>query len=437
MQLVHEPHPLAHRRPAALDFVAAGLLVAAVVLHVVAMFPTYFVGSGSLASQTDQAALYAVLAASWALALAVGLTGPHRTPVAAAMAVGIAVTELGFRGADLGDAARYGTSTVGAGLWLMDAGWAVGAAAAVISVLAARARHAPRSKAIDVRPIDTVPARVGPEGPSPYEAAGSSGWGEPAAPASDPPNQTTIPDQSDPAAGAPLDDPAVSVPTPDPTVSVPTPDPTVSIPAPDPTGVYSLVVPTTVRATQEPVDEDRHERLAWTMLVVVLSAVVAGSFLPAWDKASAVSTQSGRSVSRTLGNAFVDQPWEQVVGTVAAAAAMLLVPIVCIRLRNKAVGAAAVVGSLLVLLSQLVAAVVQVDLPVPPADFGVSSSQASQLGLQLSLKLTGWFTLDALAAYALFATVMVWATLRVVQENSTGMSPTAPDWRNPAMPSAS
>ncbi|HLI53672.1 MAG TPA: hypothetical protein VKU88_05055, partial [Acidimicrobiales bacterium] len=90
------------------------------------------------------------------------------------------------------------------------------------------------------------------------------------------------------------------------------------------------------------------------------------------------------------------------------------------RLRDRGVAAAASVGSLLVLATQLVAAVVQVDEPVPPAELGVSPAQAGQLGLHISMQLTGWFTLDALAAYALFAAVMIWATLRAAPEESPG-----------------
>ena len=51
------------RRPTALDLSAAVLLLASVVLHVIAMFPRYFgggAGEGSVWSQPDQAALFAV-----------------------------------------------------------------------------------------------------------------------------------------------------------------------------------------------------------------------------------------------------------------------------------------------------------------------------------------------------------------------------------------
>jgi hypothetical protein len=372
MQAATEPSAIDTRRPAALDFLAALLLLATVVLHVVAMVPTYFQGTGSLMSQPDQAALYSVLAAAWALALVIGFTGPHRTPVAAAVALGVAITELGFRVADLGDALRYGTNTVGTGLWLMEAAWVVGAAAAVVAVLAARLRH-------------TVKA---PE-PAPAPAAPDIDW--------------TAPAQAEATPALPLAAAAAEAP-------------------------IGTAIPDT--------DEDPHERAAWTVLVAILAALVAGAFLPAWDHAVALSTATGQSVTKSLGNAF-SGPWQQVVGTVIAAVALFAVPVVAIRLRNKAVGAAVAIGGLLVLASQLVSAVVQVDEAVPPADFGISPTQAHDLGLSLSLKLTGWFTVDALAAYALFAAVLVWATLRLVQDSSPGTLPNAPAPRSEAMSSPS
>jgi hypothetical protein len=350
------------RRPGPLDLAAGVLLLTAVVLHVVAMFPTYFAGSGSLASQSEQAALYSVLAASWALALVFGLTGPHRTPIAAGLAIGIAVTEMGFRVSDTGDAIRYGTGR--AGVWLMLAAWGVGALAAVVALLAARARHSPRPRPaetpVGVWEIDwAAPAPV----PNPY-----TGELEP----------------------APVDEPQ------------PPSEPASASPVPE---------------------EDPHERLAWTLLVVILAVVVAATFLPPWDHGVALNVASGRAVTRNLGNAF-DAAWQEVLGSVLTALALLAVPIIAIRRRNRAAGAALVVGSLLVLGSQFVSAVVQVN--DPSSTFGLTPAQARSLGLELSLKLTGWFTINALAAYALFATVMVWATLRHHHENWPGTAPSAP-----------
>ena len=465
MQTALEPPLAAHRRPAPLELIAAGLLAATVVLHVVAMMPAYFAGTGansSLVSQPDQAALYAVLAASWALALVIGFTGPHRTPVAAALAAGVAAAELGFRVADLGDVFRYGTSTVGAGLWLMEAAWVVGAAAAVLALLAVRRRHgAPRPREATPDPgsaggpadrqIDwTAPTHRSGAAEPPANPYDEPVGGHPFPSEPQPPGNATGPEsrteQQPPGEGA------VPAPDPDPTVTAPVPaggsDATTTLPVGDPTGVWDPAAASAAAASPvgpgEPPaaspapgsgppgsaqpDQDAHERAAWTMLVIVLALLVAGAFLPAWDHAVAYSPVTGQGLTRSLGNAF-SGPWQQVVGTVLAAVAMAAVPIVAIRLRNRAAGAAAVCGALLVLGSQLTAAVIQVDQPVSPAQIGLSNGAAARLGLQLALKLTGWFTVDALAAFALFAAVMVWATLRVDHENSPGSRPNAPDFR--------
>lgn len=371
METAEDVH-VAARRPGALD-VAAGLgLAATVVLHVVAMVPNYFSVNGSLMSQTDQATLYAIVAAAWALALAVGLTGPHRTPVAAGLAVGVAVTELGFRVVDIGLAAS--SNEFAAGVWLMSLAWLVGAVSAGLAVMAARTRHR--------RPPEPI-AGVGPEAEMDVDWAAPGG--AVAGPDGSPTNSTN----------------------------------TTALPA----------------AGGAEVDDD-HERSAWTLLVVILAAVTAGAFLPAWDRIVVTSSVTGQSVSVGQANAFKG-PWQEVIGNVLAAIALLAVPAVAVRLRSKAAGAAAACGALLMLASQLASAVVQVDQPLTAERLGYSSSQVQQLGIVASLKLTGWFTVDTLAAYALFAAIMIWATLRTPQDSSAGAPPSTPDVRSEAMRSAS
>ncbi len=489
--------PLTRERPIPIEIVAGVLLGATVVLHVVAMFPTYFVGQAPLASQTDQAALYAVIAAAWALALAIGASGPERTQAAAALAVGVAVTELGFRVSDLGDAISFGSKTVGAGLWIMTAAWVVGAVAAVVCVLAAAARHRTPLPASSSgfpgglasegdAPATEAPFADGPAGGeveaaptypetsqaqphlagNPYtDLAGTpvgaieaspGGWAasSPAQVSSQPVSgysptlDTAAVPVADTATVPVVDTGAVpvvetgAVPVVD-TSTVPwivsgEPDDTEIETGPEaawvPTeGSAGAGVPPVEGATAEPdlavatktkqkrlrrtrapeSPEEAHERNLWTVLVLVLAVIVAGAFLPAWDRGTATSSVTGQHVVRNLGNAF-SGPWQQVVGTVLAAVALVVVPVIAIRLRNKGVAAALAAGGILVLTSQLVAAVVQVNLPVPPADFGLSAAQVAQLGLVLNMKLTAWFVIDAIAAYLLFAAVMIRATLREI-----------------------
>ncbi len=170
-----------------------------------------------------------------------------------------------------------------------------------------------------------------------------------------------------------------------------------------------------------------------TLLVAALAVITAGAFLPAWDHYVGISTTTGRSITFNLGNAF-QGPWQVVLGTVCAALALAAVPIVAIRLRARAVGAAAVAGSLIVLAGQFAAAVVQVDQVVPASVAGLSPSQANQLGLQLHLELTGWFTFDLIAAFCLFVAAMVLGHAREIdpQAISAATRPIAPDARRAA-----
>jgi hypothetical protein len=380
------------RKPTLTDLIAGLLLVAAVILHVVAMVP-HFVNSGSnsqsLLSQPDQAALYSILAAAWAGVLVVGLLGPKRLEICAAAAVGVAVTELGFRVADLGWYFRYGTSEQGPGLWIMTAAWAVGAAGASMAVLAARRRR-------DPAPVASSPV-----------------------------------DADHPEWTADWPPPPRAVAGPDQTVEVPTVEPT------DPTLVAvvpAVTWPTTSSLSPRSGDtmalasipeEDPTSRSAWTIGVILLALATAGFFLPAWDHYEWVNTSSGRSGGFSLGNAF-SNPWQVTLGNVLCAAALAAVPIAALRLRNRAAGAALAIGGLAVLASQFVSAVMDLDQPTP--------ASIATPGIDFTVRLTAWFTLDVLAAFLLLAAFLVGATLRGAHDNSLRALPNTSDFRGHSIP---
>ena len=312
------------RHPSPLELIAGALLLASVVLHVSAMFPDYlpFASSSSvsIASQPDQAALFALVTAVWAAALGFGLAGPRWVNVAAGVAVGAALGELGFRVSDLGEVFRYGTHVAGSGLWLMTAGWVVGAAGAAAAIVA------------------MIRSRNWVGSPDPPRS-GFNRWG------------------------------AVAV-------------------------------------------------------VGVLSAATAGLFLPAWDHYTGVSAVTGRAISFNLGNAFAE-PWQVVVGNVLSALAIAAVPVgaAAFMWKDRRAGTAATIGVLAMLCAQFLSAVIQVDQAVPPSIAGLSGPQAHQLGLTLSLKLTGWFALDAILALAvLIATVVVAAATTEEHRAAAGAS---------------
>jgi hypothetical protein len=419
-----------HRHPTGLEFLVAAFIAASALLHIIAMFPLYFGGPGeaSIWSQPDQAALYSVLAAGWVVTLVIGLTGPKRLPAAAGMAVGLAVTEFGFRLSDLGQVFRYGTSTAGAGLWLMTVAWVVGALGAGLAVLAVH--RARRTNAAGATP--------GPDRDSsqvagvPIDEAHESDAGPPEGRWA--PDTLTAPTAVGPAddttgladrAGAEDTTGLVDLAGADETAPL---DPTSSF---QPAGAATDPVTDHLWAehlertghlewtghleSAEPADDERGRPSGATIaLVVILAAITAGAFLPAWDHYTGVVTSTGRSVSFNLGNAF-SGPWQVVLGTVLGALAILAVPIVAVTRRNRVVGAALISGCLVVLAAQFAAAVVQVDAAVPSAIVGLTPGRASQLGLQLHLGLTSWFTVDLLIAFALFITAMVVAFSRPVE----------------------
>jgi hypothetical protein len=418
--------------PTVPELVAAALLAASVILHIAALFPQYYGGAsqGSLWSEPDQAAQYLLLAAGWGLALGIALTGPARARLGAALAVGVAATEFGFRLSDLGEVFRSGPGSAAAGLWLMTAAWVVGAAGAVLAVVAVRARSADSPPTAD-RGADLWTT------PRPWPASESATWAAPAGageswqsegvssavPLADDPGPAAFPPETpDPWAEwawqasttQPLALPGSQVarpPGPDATAPLPA-GPVARPPGPDATAPLPAESGTTafpnVALTGTP-----FAGAAPTVLVGLLALATAGAFLPAWDHYAGVATSTGRAVSFNLGDAFTG-PWQVVIGTVLVAAALVVIPLLATRMRSRAAGAALVAGALIVLATQFTAALVQVDHAVPPSLAGLSAAQANQLGLHLRMTLTGWFTFDLLAAFALFVTAMVIGHVREV-----------------------
>jgi hypothetical protein len=454
------------RRLKVFELSAAGLLAGSVILHVVALIPRYYgaAGQGSLWSEPDQAAQYVLLAAGWGLVLAVALSGPARARLAAALAVGLAATEFGFRLSDLGEVFRYGSREAGPGLWLMTAAWVLGAVGAVLLVLLARA------SSTESRPSESDfngsrPAGAAtPDSLRPPAQPGSTdarSWARPAAAAA-----PWSEDGGSPAALVPGGGPSTP-PPPDPasptvplvapgapTVPLAAPEsPTVPLSAPDSEAEWgrrdSSTTPIPLAAVTSSVGStggDATESLAAssggasldggsapdgafgarpTILVALLALATAGAFLPAWDHYTGTATSTGRTVSFNLGNAF-SGPWQIVLGSVFVALVLVAIPILATRMRSRAAGAALVAGALIVLATQFTAAVVQVDHAVPPSIAGLSPAQANQLGLQLHMSLTGWFTFDLLAAFALFVAVMVLAHVREMPSQARSAEPWSP-----------
>jgi hypothetical protein len=303
---------------------ARALILACIVLHLVAMTQTYFQGEGTLGSQPDQVVLYSVLAAGWVAVFVISLLGRDRLAISAALAVGLAATELGFRVSDLGSAISAGISEAGSGLWMITVAWVLAALGTVLLVVAAR---------------------------SPLGALSGS--------------------------------------------------------------------------AREPAD-GRYDRTAgWITGVGVLGLATGALYLPPWDHYVLTATVSGEIRKVNLGNGL-SGPWSVVLGNLIVAGAVFVAALVAILVRQRRVGAALVVGSLVAIGSQMASAVVQVDQPVSPAAVGLSAGTARELGVVINVSLTSWFALDALSALVLLATVTIWAVARVVRAGTSADSAVPP-----------
>ena len=132
----------------------------------------------------------------------------------------------------------------------------------------------------------------------------------------------------------------------------------------------------------------RESALAFALTAfAALGAAIA--FAPSWDSFT-LSTPAGIDATVTQGNAFANPAWV-IVGDVAVMAVLVTVVVVAALWQPAKLGAAMLAGATIPLLGQAVSAVVQIQTPASPAQFGISSSEAQQAGLTISSGLTPAF----------------------------------------------
>jgi len=124
-------------------------------------------------------------------------------------------------------------------------------------------------------------------------------------------------------------------------------------------------------------------------MLVVAGLGTAAAFAPAWDSFT-LRTAAGQSQSLTAGNAF-SNPGLAIVGDVAVMAALAAVVIVAALWRPVRHGAVLLAGAFIPMAAQAVSAIVQASGTASPTQFGISSAQASQIGLTISSGLTPAF----------------------------------------------
>ena len=126
----------AARSGTAARIMAAALLGAGVILGIAGLFPAY-IGTPSLAQQSDQLTPHAIYLAVWAASAVLILLGGARLRLGALLSLGLSAVTFGLFFADAGTAiSTAGSPGGGAGLVLSLIGWVVCAAGTVVAFLA-------------------------------------------------------------------------------------------------------------------------------------------------------------------------------------------------------------------------------------------------------------------------------------------------------------
>jgi len=134
------PKPRPAARPgvsgSAVALTGAGLLGLGVLLGLIGLFPGY-IGSQSLASQTDQLVPHVLYLATWAASAGLIASGGARARIGALLATGLSAVTFGLFFADLGQVISGGASLLGAGLVLSLLGWLACAAGSALALVGA------------------------------------------------------------------------------------------------------------------------------------------------------------------------------------------------------------------------------------------------------------------------------------------------------------
>jgi hypothetical protein len=125
------------------------------------------------------------------------------------------------------------------------------------------------------------------------------------------------------------------------------------------------------------------------VMVVLAGLGVAAAFAPAWDSFT-LRTAAGQVQSLTAGNAF-SNPGLVIAADVVVMIAVAAVVIAAAFWRPVRHGAVLLAGATAAMAAQAISALVQVGQAPTPAQFGISSAQASQLGLTISAGVTPAF----------------------------------------------
>ena len=130
---------------------------------------------------------------------------------------------------------------------------------------------------------------------------------------------------------------------------------------------------------------------AGALALLVLAAIgTAAAFAPSWDSYVLAFASEGTSQTITAGNAF-DNPGVVIAGNVLVMVAIVVVATLAALWRPPRQGALLLAGAIVPLAGEAVSALIQAGQQASPAMFGISSAQASAVGLTISTGLTGIF----------------------------------------------
>lgn len=160
-----------------------------------------------------------------------------------------------------------------------------------------------------------------------------------------------------------------------------------------------------------------------SVLVFALTAFAglgaAIAFAPSWDSFR-LTTPLGLDTTVTQGNAFSNPGWV-IVGDIAVMAVLVAVVVVAALWQPIKLGAAMLAGATIPLLAQAISAIVQVQAPASPLQFGITPAEAQRAGLTISSGLT-----PAFWVYCAFVLALMLIAARMLTSSTAEPSAHAP-----------
>ena len=342
------------RRPGTALLAAEGLLVIGVVVGLAGLFPAYE-GGQSLLSQGDQVVPHLCYVVGWAISAALIALGFARSGTArlgALFGLGLSAVTFGLFVADLGQVIQGGVS-LGTGLVVSLLSWLACTAGSGLALGVGGSGQPADSPAEDAVPAGTEPGFAQPGYSPGYSHPGyaSPGYGQ----------QGYGPGYGQPWYGQP-----------------------------------GFAQPGYARRAGQGIAG--RSWLVWPSragagpfaLLLLAGIGTAAAFAPSWDSYTLTIASQGTAQTITAGNAF-SNPGLVIFGNVAVMVAVVLVAALAALWRPPRQGALLLAGAIVPLAAQAVSALIQVSQPATAGMFGISSAQASEVGLAITSGVTSIF----------------------------------------------